>query len=49
MIITLHKIEELQLHDSDNRTYITSAECVSACGLIISPMIIMSDVQIPHA
>ena len=39
-VMTLHKIEEIHLHDSDNRTYITSAEYVSAMSVIISSMLI---------
>ena len=48
MIITLHKVKKLQLHDSDNRIYITSAECISGSDLVISLLIIFSNVQISH-
>ena len=43
MIITLHKMKEFDLHDLDNRTYVTSAECISADDLIISAFIIISE------
>ena len=45
-VMTLHKIEEIHLHDPDNRTYITSAECVSAMGVVIPSMLIFPGILI---
>ena len=40
-VITMHKIKQLRMTDPDNRSYVTSVECVSAGGFDIPSMIIM--------
>ena len=47
-VITLHAESQLRIDDSDNRTYISDAECISAGGVVIPPMLIFPGVQILH-
>ena len=40
-VLSAHKIKQLLLTDPDNRSYVTSVECISAGGFAMSSMIIM--------
>lgn len=48
IVITLNLKKSLCMMNSNNRDYITSVKCVNSTGKIISPMLIISKVNIFH-
>ena len=48
MVITMDLKKPLRMTDPDNRDYITSVECISSRGVVNSPLLIISGVQILH-
>jgi len=47
-VVTLDPNKSLCMTDPDNRTYLTSVECVSSGGWFIPPMLILAGVHILH-
>ncbi len=48
LVVTLDPNKPLRMTDPDNRTYLTSVECVSSEGWFIPSMLILAGVHILH-
>ncbi len=48
LVVILDPNKPLRITDPDNRTYITSVECVSSEGCFIPPVLILAGVHILH-
>ena len=48
-VVSLYKVSSIQLHDSENRKYISNAECINAVSNSILSMLIFPGKQVLHS